>query len=188
MNTGTQLGEMVEAWTKLQKKFWDSCLDSKSASTPDEWEQVIKKPVELTQELYSSLLTNQAEFVRDALGLTNAKITESNYIEPYFEAIKTMLDDGVKYQEYLIESCFSTAKELEKVMLPSNIMQSRPKLSGNPMESLYKATHEVFQAWESATEKTMETQKEFVSSMAPEKSLLDGAIKKPISSKQTIKH
>ena len=167
MKTSTQLEELVGAWTNLQHEFWDNCLQSKSSSKNSEWESTCKRPLEITQEVMTDMLQTQAKFAHDAVRYASPELSESEIIDQYFESAQEMLDAGIKSEEELLENWFSIVKDFEQQASLSTMMQWNPMQQMNPMANWSNAMNNVFHAWESAAEKTLDAQNEFVSHLAP---------------------
>ncbi len=168
MNTNTQLEGLIGSWTNLQRQFWDNCLQNKPNRTAtSELESACEKPLEITQEVLTSMLQAQAKFTHDLMRNANPEISESGIIDQYFDAMQEMLDAGVKSQKDLLENWFSTAEEFEQQTSFTPMMQWNPMQQMNPMSNWNSAMNNVFQAWGNAAEKTLEAQNEFVSHLTP---------------------
>lgn len=168
MTTKTEIEDIVSSWTNLQQQFWDSFILGKRDNTHTGWEDVCKRPLEISQDALTNMLQSQAKFTHNILRYANPDLAESEVIDQYFDSVKEMLDAGVKTQEGILENWFSMTREFEKQTSTSAMMPWYPLAQQmNPIADWSTAYSNVFRTWKDTAEKALNAQNEFVSHLVP---------------------
>ena len=153
MNTSIEIQDLVDSWSHFQGELWDSWMNTGRTQPSFLGEDALKQMLKFTEEMGTNALKIQSDFAQTALRLGNPEDARSGFISDYSEQMRGMMDHWFSAQEKAWDAWSPSAWQLAPMQIP--------------IIRWTKEANKVFQSWQDATEKTLETQARFLSQMMP---------------------
>jgi hypothetical protein len=153
MNTSTEIQDVVESWSHFQRELWDSWMNTGRTQPSFTGEDALKQMLEFTEEMGTCALKIQSDYAQTALRLGNPEGASSGFISDYSGQMRGMVDHWFSAQKQAWDAWSLSARQLAPMQTPINCWT--------------KEANNVFQSWQDATEKTLETQARFLSQIMP---------------------
>ena len=154
MSERSQIEDMVVAWTRLQRELWDCWAKAIGTNNPElPWEEAVKRPLQVSQEVMKSFLQIQGHCARVAMQSFNPGDNAPKFVGQYIDQLQEMVVSWLDVQQQGFDNWFKAVNELEPLRSPATRFAD--------------AANSLFDAWQEATERTLETQARFMSLVMP---------------------
>lgn len=153
----TQFDDMVSAWTNYQRQLWD-CWGSvaKSSSPGAPLEEAYKRPLGASEELSKNCLQIVSDCAQTSLNAFNPGDDAPPMVSRCFEQMQYTADRWFDTQQQTLDAWFKAIKMLNSYTY-----------SAVPISGWTENANRLFETWNEATEKTLETQESLLAFAMP---------------------
>lgn len=150
----TQVEDLVSAWTRFQGQLWDSMFGIGKGSAGQPWEQLFSRPLDLGEDIVNCMLQQQSDCIR--IIMKNAKPGNGapRIATEWAEQFEKAAQHWVDAQRQAWKTWFAAVKQLDPYRMQGGLKGKGESHADN-----------VFEAWQQATQKTLQTQAEWISSL-----------------------
>lgn len=151
----TQVEEMVSAWARFQGCLWDSLFGIGNGNVAQPWEQFYRRPLDIGEDIVNCMLQQQSDCIRIAMKSlrpgTGAPKVASEWIDQFEKATQ----HWIHAQRQAWKTWFSAVKQLDPY-----------RVQGASTGKVESHADNVFEAWQQATQKTLQVQADWMTSLA----------------------
>lgn len=158
MKTATQYDDLVDNVVGLQTKAIDTWFGNQSNGVDLKWDMKTHPAADLVKELMTQMFKVPSEMAKFSLIFSNADQLEAECINPYFDALNSLINDSLKYQNDMMQDYFTYWTDMEKVWMAPWVQYDK-KLGYRTFDGWSQLTQQFFKAWEEVIDKTMDTEK-----------------------------
>jgi hypothetical protein len=149
----TQVEDMVSAWSRFQGQLWDSLFGISKGNVAQPWEQLYSRPLEVSEDVVNSLLQQQSDYIRIAMKNARPGNGAPKVLSEWADQFENAAQHWVDAQRQAWKTWFAAVKQMDPY---------RTQGSAKGRES---HADNVFEAWQQATQKTLQAQADWMSSL-----------------------
>jgi hypothetical protein len=149
----TQVEDMVSAWSRFQGQLWDSLFGIGKGNVAQPWEQLYSRPLEVGEDIVNSLLQQQSDCIRITMKNARPGNGAPKVLGEWADQFENAAQHWVDAQRQAWKTWFAAVKQMDPY---------RAQGSSKGRES---HADNVFEAWQQATQKTLQAQADWMSSL-----------------------
>jgi hypothetical protein len=148
-----QVEDMVGAWTRFQGQLWDSMFGIGRPGPP--WDQIYSRPLEIGEDLVNCWLQQQSDCIRITMKNMRPGNGAPRIASDWVDQVENSAQHWVDAQRQAWKTWFAAIRQMDPA-----------RLQGKPKGKAESQAANVFEAWNQVTQKTLQAQADWVSTVA----------------------
>jgi len=153
----TQVEDMVSAWTRFQAQLWDSLFGIGKGNVAQPWEQFYSRPLEVGEDIVNSMLQQQSDCIRITMKNVRPGNGAPRVASEWADQFEKAAQHWVDAQRQAWKTWFAAVKQMDPYLVQGGSGSSRGKAESH--------ADNIFEAWQQATQKTLQAQADWMSSL-----------------------
>jgi hypothetical protein len=157
MNTrvNTQVEDIIGAWTRFQGQWWDGLFGIGKGNVGQPWEQFFSRPLDVSEDVVNCMLQQQSDCIRIAMKNVRPGSGAPRVASEWADQVEKAAQHWVDAQRQAWKTWFAAVRQMD----PNHVQGG----SKNKSES---HADNVFNAWQQATQETLQAQVDSMSRLA----------------------
>ncbi len=149
-----QVEEIVSAWTRFQGQLWDSLFGIGRGNAVQPWEQFYARPLDVGEDIINCMLRQQSDCIRIIMKNLRPGNGAPRVASEWADQFEKAAQHWVDAQRQAWKTWFSAVKQMDPY-----------RVQGTPTGKGENHADNVFEAWQQATQKTLQAQADWMTSL-----------------------
>lgn len=153
-SVNAQIEEMVNAWTRFQGQWWDGLFGIGNGQVGLPWENLFSRPLGMSEDMVNCMLQQQSDCLRMVMKNSRLGNGAPKVASEWSEQFENAAQHWIDAQGQAWSTWFAAVKQLDPY-----------RAHGNAKRKAASDADNVFEAWQQATQTTLQAQADWMSSL-----------------------
>jgi len=152
-SVNAQIEDMVNAWTRFQGQCWDSLFGIGNGRVVP-WENLFSRPLAMSEDMVNYLLQQQSDCLRMVMKNSRPGDGAPKVASEWSEQLESAAQHWIDAQRQAWHTWFAAVRQMDPY-----------RAHGNAKRKAADHADNVFDAWQQATQTTLQAQADWMSSL-----------------------